>query len=254
MSIVFDAAPRLTEGELRDLLGRAYGIDKVRVKVAVPEERGYATAATLGVDVLNAPSGEAIFFDTPDLTLHHAGVIVRARRIGDRRPHSAVIVRSIVPHELPARICLSKRFVLEVDALPGFYVCSGSMKGAPDDHSLEDAIAGRRRLSKVFSKRQRAFFAAHAPSGVGLDDLRPLGSIDLLERKLVPEGLERRLTVEVWSFPDGSRVTQLTARAKRGKALAVLAEMRGFLAERGVGISAVQQAKTRAALEHFANL
>jgi hypothetical protein len=254
MAITFDTAPRLTEPELRELLGRAYGIDTVRLTVAVPEEPGFATATALGVDALNAPAGKATFFDTPDLTLQHAGIAVRARRIGDRRPETAIVVRPIDPHELPPRVCLSKRFALEVEALPGFYVSSGSVKGRPDDDVLADVIAGRRRLSRAFSKQQRAFFAEQAPAGVELDDLRALGSIDLLKLKLVPDGLDRRLTVEVWSYPDGSRVTVLSAKAKRAHTLAAFAELRTFLAERGVGISAVQHTKLSQALEHFADL
>ena len=251
MPVLFDTAPNLSERELRELLARAHGIDTVQVRIAVPEERRFTTAAALGVDPLNAPAGEAFFFDTPDLALHHAGIAVHGRRVADHRSSLTVTVRPIVPHELPARVCLSKRFRLEVEVLPGSYVCSGSLRGAPDDHALDVAIAGRRPVTRALSKQQRAFLADHAPAA-DPDDLRPLGPLDLLKLKVTPEGAERRLGIEVWTYPDGSRVTQISIRAKRAKALPAIAELRGFLVDRGIGLSAVQQAKARAALEQLA--
>jgi hypothetical protein len=48
-------------------------------------------------------------------------------------------------------------------------------------------VAGKRRISKLFSKQQRAFVAAHAPAGLELDDLTLLGPIFVLESSFAPE-------------------------------------------------------------------
>jgi hypothetical protein len=41
------------------------------------------------------------FFDTPDLALNKAGVVVRARRVQGRSDDTVVKLRPIVPGELP---------------------------------------------------------------------------------------------------------------------------------------------------------
>ena len=41
-------------------------------------------------------------------------------------------------------------------------------------------------IRKLFSKDQRAFFTAHAPEGIGLDDLTMLGPINLMKLKFSP--------------------------------------------------------------------
>ena len=57
--------------------------------------------------------------------------------------------------------------------MPGGFVCSGTMKRLldPGPKSVKSALAGTTRVSKLFSKRQRQLFAAHAPEGMELDDL-----------------------------------------------------------------------------------
>ena len=60
---------------------------------------------------------------------------------------------------------------VEVDAMPGGYVCSASMKGALGSNDVKRCLAGERAIRKLFSKDQRAFYAAHAPDGLELDEL-----------------------------------------------------------------------------------
>ncbi len=76
-------------------------------------------------------------------------------------------------------------------------ICSGSMKGVPGA-PVKEAVAGKRALRKLFSKEQRAFFAAHAPDGLELDDLSVLGPLFVLKLKLQPQGFDRKLVTEVW--------------------------------------------------------
>jgi hypothetical protein len=46
---------------------------------------------------------------------------------------SVVKLRPVVPHELPADVRRSRNLVVEVDAMPGGYVCSASLKGTTTD-------------------------------------------------------------------------------------------------------------------------
>ena len=253
MSVLFDTAPGLSERSLRELLARAHGIDTVRVRVAVPEERRFTTAVALGVDPLNAPGGEACFFDTPDLALHYAGVAVSARRVADQRPSLSVTARPVVPHELPARagpvqaLPARGRGAARLLRLLRLAAAHARAVRARGRHRRAEA-----RRARLLSKRQRAFLAAHAPA----DSTR--ATCDRSARSTCSRWrwrprAGRRLRIEVWTYPDSSRVIVVSARAKRGNALNAVGELRSYLVERGIGLSAVQQTKLRAAFAHLAD-
>ena len=72
------------------------------------------------------------FFDTPDLTLNQAGVVVRARRIQSKGADSVVKLRPVVPDDLPDELRCLDTFGIEVDAMPGGLRVLGSFKGVAD--------------------------------------------------------------------------------------------------------------------------
>ena len=79
--------------------------------------------------------------------------------------------------------------VVEVDAMPGGFVCSGVAEARPRRATrVREAVRGERRIAKLFSKEQRAYFAAHAPEGIELDELEIFGPIFVLKPKSVPAG------------------------------------------------------------------
>jgi hypothetical protein len=245
--------PTFSNEELVELLALMNDSDSVELKLTVPESDQRSTVGALGLDPLEAQIRQVFFFDTPELTLDTHGVVVRARRIQGKGDDSVVKLRPVVPAELPADLRRSATFRVEVDAMPGGFVCSGTMKGALGPKDVRSAVAGERPIRKLFSKEQRTFFAAHAPAGIGLDDLSVLGPIFVLKLPFTRQGFDRKLVAEMWIYPDGSRVLELSTRAATTEAFQVAAEARAFLASRGVDISGEQQTKTRKALEHFAN-
>jgi hypothetical protein len=180
--------------------------------------------------------------------------VVRGRRTQGKPDDSVVKLRPVVPGELPPEVRGSKRFGVEVDALPGGFVCSGSFKGEPEAGSVWDVAAGGLRTSELFSKKQRAFYAEHAPEGIALDDLAVLGPINVFKLKASPQGFDRRVVAELWLSPDGSRILELSTKCDPGEAFQVAAEARAFLAGRGVNLFGEQQTKTRTALEYFSRL
>jgi hypothetical protein len=163
-----------------------------------------------------------------------------------------VKLRPVVPAELPKGLRKSPSFGVEVDAMPGGFVCSGSLKGAPRAGEVREVSLGRRSVRKLFSKEQRAFYAAHAPEGIGLDDLAILGPIFVLKLKFAPEGLARKLVAELWLYPDNSLVLELSTKCAPGEAFQAAAETRAYLTARGVDLAGEQETKTRKALEFFA--
>ena len=70
--------------------------------------------------------------------------------------------------------------------------------------------------------------------------------------KLLPAALNRKLAVELWMYPDGSRILELSTKCAPKQAFQVAAESRAYLTGRGIDLSGEQQTKTKAALEFFA--
>jgi hypothetical protein len=118
---------------------------------------------------------------------------------------------------------------------------------------VREAVAGGHPPRKLFSKEQRAFYAAHAPEGVALDDLSILGPIFVLKLKSSPGEYERTLVTELWLYPDGSRILELSTKCATTEAFQVAAETRAFLAGRGIHVTGEQQTKTHKALAFFSN-
>jgi hypothetical protein len=236
--------------ELTALLALIKGSDSVELKASIPEAHQRSTIAALGMDPLAAQIRQVFFFDTPELALDKQGVVVRARRIQNAAGDSIVKLRPVVPGDLPAELRKSASFRVEVDALPGGYVCSGTLKGALVEDPRKVA-AGEVPLRKLFSKEQRAYFADHT-DGISLEDLTALGPIFVLKLRFQPEDLDRRMVAELWFYPDGSRVLELSTRCGTTEAFQVAVETRAYLASHGVDLSGEQETKTRKALQYFA--
>jgi hypothetical protein len=251
MAVTSKQPKRLSEADLQRLLALLHGADSTELKLTVPDSEQRSAVTALGMDPLDAQIRQVYFFDTPDLALNKHGLVVRARRVQQRTDDSVVKLRPVIPDNLPASLRKSKDLVVEVDAMPGGYVCSASMKGAPAADGVKAVAAGDRRIHKLFSKQQQAFFSTHAPEGIGLDDLAILGPINLLKLKFSPRGYGRRLVAELWLYPDGSRILELSTKCAPAEAFDVAAETRAFLAKQGVDLSGEQQTKTSTALEFF---
>jgi len=244
-------ASALSDEQLSELLALIKGADSVELKLSVPLSNRSKAAAELGVDPLEGEIRQVYFFDTPDLALNKNGVVVRARRVQRKGDDSVVKLRPVVPDELPAELRLSENFGVEVDAMPGGYVCSGSMKHAMGPTEVRDAVGGLAPVSKLFSKEQRALYAAHAPEGLSLDDLSILGPVLVLKLKFEPEGYGRRLVAELWLYPDNSMILELSTKCAPSEAFQIAAETRVFLTGHGIDLSGEQETKTKKALEFF---
>lgn len=252
MSPAPSAPPAFSDENVAQLLELLEGADSVELKLTVPEPHQRSTVAALELDPIEAQIRQVFFFDTPELDLDAHGVVVRARRIQGKGGDSIVKLRPVTPSELPDELRRSHAFRVEVDALPGGFVCSGTLKGSPDSDDVRRVGNGALNVHKLFSKEQRRLYAEHAPQGVELDDLNVLGPIFVLRLRSVPPGLGRKLVAEIWIYPDGSRVLELSTRAAPNEAIEVAAQTRAYLVERGVDLSGEQETKTRKALEYFA--
>jgi hypothetical protein len=242
---------QLPDDELDQLLTLSREADRVELKLTVPKLAHDTICVALGVDFARACGHQVYYLDTEDRMLHRHGVVVRVRSV-ERRPGDSVIkLRPISPGRIAAALRQSKQFVVEVDAMPGSYVCSGALKARLGVHDVGQAMARQRPLSALFSEPQLRLLAAHLPPQAGIDDLAILGPVAARRCKLAPDGLDRTLLVEQWTFPDNSRILELSTRCPPDATLRVAAQMAAVLRAHGVDLTGPQQTKTRATFDFF---
>jgi hypothetical protein len=244
-------APTLTGPQIIEVLRLIEGSDSVELKLTVPDTDHASAVAALDMDVLQAQIRQVVFLDTPDLALNQAGLVLRLRRVQAKQGDAIVKLRPIDPADVAPKVRASPSFGVEVDAMPGGFVCSGTMGQDLDDDRVKRCMTGLRPASKAFSKEQRKFFAAHAPEGIAIDDLTRLGPVNVLKLKLSPPELGRRLVAELWFYPDGTRLLELSTKCAPEEAFEVAAQTKAFLSERGIKLTGRQATKTKTALGYF---
>lgn len=244
-------APGLSDAQLGELLALLGDSGSVELKLTVPEWDHYSVSRALGIDPLDAEIRQVYFFDTPNLRLNEHGVVVRARRVQGKGGDAVVKVRPVVPRALPKRFRDAPAMTVELDAMPGGFVCSATMKRRAGNSDVAEVAAGALPLRELFSHKQLAFLDAHGPADVRLEELSVLGPVLVLKLKFEPPELERRLVAELWMFPDHSRVLELSTKCDPVDAFRAAAETRVFLAGRGINLTGAQETKTRKALQFF---
>jgi hypothetical protein len=190
----------LSEEDTASLLALSKEADTVELKLTIPASDHQSTVAALEMDPLDSQIRQVYFFDTPELSLSEHGVVVRGRRVQGRGDDTVVKLRPVIPSALEGRVRKLPGFGVEIDAMPGGYVCSASLKGSARS-DVREVASGRRPPRKLFTKAQRAFYTEHAPEGLTLDDLSLFGPIFVLKLKLVPKSFGRRLVAEMWLYP-----------------------------------------------------
>src|SRR3954453_7478998 len=127
----------LSDQQVAEVLKLLPGADGVELKLSLTDANQHSAVTALGMDPLDAQIRQVAFFDTPDLTLDHAGVVVRARRSQGKADDSVIKLRPVVPDELPASLRNRSGFGVEIDAMPGGFVCSATLKAERQVDSLK---------------------------------------------------------------------------------------------------------------------
>ena len=243
-------ATPLTGEQVIKMMGQVNRADTVELKATLAATG--ETGRRLDLDPLGAQIRQVVFFDTPDLALSKHGLVVRARRSAGRPDDSVVKTRPVDPATLPKRLRQLPQFGVEVDVMPGGFVCSASLKGVVEDETaIRRTIRGDSAIRKLFSKEQRAFYKERAPEGLALDDLSVMGPILVLKLKWRPDELPHKMVAELWLYPDGSLILELSTKCQPSRIIETIEDTRAFLHRRGVDLAPVQATKTRTALEYF---
>ena len=246
-------AKPFTQEQTIELFKLVKGATSVEIKLSVPLGSQRWTIKGIGLDPVEAQPRQAFFFDTPDLALNKAGVVVRARRIQGGDGDTVIKLRPVDPSTIDPELRRSDAFKIEVDAMPGGFVCSASFKGVCSGQEVLDVASGEMPLRKLFSKEQRAFYDAHAPAGIKMDQLVLLGPTFLLKAKHQPKAkdFDRPIVVELWIYPDGTHVLEVSTKGLPKEAFQLAVDFKAYLASKGIVLGADQSAKTRTSLEFF---
>jgi hypothetical protein len=159
------ASPLLDADRLRDLLELRPFTDSVELKLTVPDSDIPSTRSRLRLDPLDAELRQVVFFDTPELALSEAGVVVRARRIQGGSGDTVVKLRPVTAEQLGSEPLRSSDASVEIDGMPGGYVCSASCKGKASADAIWQVLQGASPPRSLFSKAQRAIYKATRRTG-----------------------------------------------------------------------------------------
>ena len=211
------SAPALSGAQLGEILRLLPGSDSVELKVTVPEAGRRHVMERLGMDPMQAELRQVAYFDTPDLALNRAGLVVRARRVQRKPGDSVVKLRPVVPDELSSDLRRRSGFGVEVDAMPGGFVCSARMKATPaDDGLVRDVFPSvASRCARCSPSAQRALLRRPRSRRrrPGRPD-RARTTVNIIKLKFDPEGFARSLVAELWFYPDGSQILELSTKVR----------------------------------------
>ena len=202
-----------TDETLPQLLSLIEGADSVELKVTVAE---HAHAAA----VRRARARSARGADPPGVLLRHPRP--RAEQAGRRR---AGAPRPEAPRRLGDQAAAGRpRRAAQAPAPVARRSRSRSTRcPAASSARRDEGDARRRRRPRgrcagsgrsASSSRRSSGGSTRSmrPTGVALDDLAVLGPVFVLKLKCMAEGFDRRLVAEMWLYPDGSRILELSTK------------------------------------------
>jgi hypothetical protein len=195
---------------------------------------------------------EVYFFDTADLTLFEAGIVLRARRVHDGADDSTVKLRPVDSKSIGERWKADPKLEFEVDAVGDNYVSSAKVS-ADQDGEIDEVARGKRGVRSLFSGDQEQFLGDYVPGGapVDWDRLRPLGPVNVHKWEFEPKDLGYEVTVEEWVLSDRSDLVEISITVDPNEAVEANERFVDFLRSRGFDTEGEQQTKTRTALEYF---
>jgi hypothetical protein len=228
-------------------LVRAVGHVELKFTVAEPSHDVVRALFRSGAERVRS----VYYLDTPDLTLRRHGVLARVR--GGQRPDSVVKLRPIDPDAVPAALRRREDFTVEVDATPDSFICSGALKRRLVRHAVERAVQGRSTLRTLFCDQQLALLDSRLSGLVTVDDLGPLGPVQVRRTRPRPgaPGPGRGLELQEWTYPDGSRLLEVSTRCTSRDLLQTAAHAKAFLDRHDIAQSGPSPTKADTTLDYF---
>ncbi len=245
-------AVRITERKRKAFESKIEGADKVEIKITVTgndEERAYEA---LDIKSRDAARRDIYFFDTPQLTLNKAGVVLRVRAIEDDDNDSVVKIRPVDPNKVDEIWKAAAGFKIEADSVGDKVVMSASLKAKQKKSVIGKVENGKHAISELFSKKQKEFLAEFYDSPLDLNDLTILGPVRALRADIERPAMAYKLTAEYWTLPDDSHLLELSIKCPPEEAVVAREVFEAFLAGHGLDPNGAQTTKTKLALTGLA--
>jgi hypothetical protein len=238
-----------TRGKVAQLVT---GADAIEIKVTIPDKQIRVGLKRFNLTADNDEERYIYFFDTPDLQLFKAGVVMRARRIVGDKHDSTVKFRPADPARIPAEWQKYKGFKIEADASENGVVKSASLTMPVAKGLIKLVAEGKRPIDELFTDEQKRFLRQTAKKKLDFANVVLMGPMRAWRWKFTDPGLPWPLTAELWRRGDGEVMLEASIKAPAVQAAAAGGGFLAFVAEVGAERDYDQQAKTRWALEHFA--
>jgi hypothetical protein len=237
-----------TRGKVAAMVSGAGGIE---IKVTIPERQVDSTLVRFNLTVDNDEERYIYFYDTPELDLHKAGIITRARRVVGDRHDSTVKFRPVIPDRVAARWHEFPDFKIEADASEKGVTKSASFSMPVPKGVIKKIAAGAKPVGELFTKDQQAFLLGMSNRRIDYSRMMVFGPIRAHRWKIDDPGCPWPITAELWEREDGARMMEASIKAPVVQAAAAMGGFMAFLAEFGAERDTEEQAKTRWALDYY---
>jgi hypothetical protein len=244
------ATGEATRGQVARTLA---GTEGVEIKATIPQSQIEAALRIYGLS-LDDEERYVYFFDTPELDLFGSGVIARARRIVGGSHDSTIKFRPVEPDAVPTLWRKFTGFKIEADASEKGVVKSASLTMPVAKGLIKRVAAGKDPIATLFTEEQLLFLLSMANKKFDYTKVAVMGPIRAWRWKYNDPGLPWTITGELWQRKDGSQLFEVSIKTPVVQAAAATAGFMAFLAEVGAERDNGQQAKTRWALEHSAEI
>jgi hypothetical protein len=228
------------------------GVTGVEIKVTIQPDQELRALRSLELNEDTAEIRVIYFYDTVELDLTDAGVVLRARLTKGDADDSTIKIRPVDPARIPPRWSKLDGFKIEADQTGNRIVCSASLTAPQKRDEIDEAAKGKRPVGKLFSKEQSLFLSELYPQQVDFERLQPLGPIRVLCWKTRHKNFPYALTAEEWRLPDGDDLIEVSIKVAPGEAAKAQRAFESHLRTLGLDPAGAQQTKTRTALEYFA--
>jgi len=227
------------------------GVEMVEIKVTIRPDQELKAARALQINDDTAEVRVIYFYDTHDLALFEAGIVLRARQVKGDDDDSTVKFRPVDPDRVDSAWKQLRGFKLEADCMGDTVVNSASLTVPLKRDEIDDVADRKRPIDKLFSREQELFLGEFHEGDVDFGRLQVLGPIRVLRWKLSHRDFAHALTVEEWRLPDGDDLVEVSIKAPAQDAARARGEFEEHLNALGLDPQGNQDAKTRTALRFF---